>query len=51
MQFSFSPIPDAEAATTLANISSNYTAGNMITTGVAIVVLVAVLCAVIFIVW
>ena len=50
MEFIFN-IPDAQAATTLANISSDYSAGNMITTGVAIVVLVAVLCAVIFIVW
>lgn len=50
MEFAFN-IPDAQAATTLANISSDYSAGNMITTGVAIVVLVAVLCAVIFIVW
>jgi formate hydrogenlyase subunit 3/multisubunit Na+/H+ antiporter MnhD subunit len=50
MEFSFI-IPDAQAATTLANISSNYSTGNMITTWVAIVVLVAVLCAVIFIVW
>lgn len=44
-------IPTAEAATTLADISGNYSTGNMITTGVAIVVLVAVICAVLFIVW
>jgi hypothetical protein len=49
MQFDFS-IPTAEAAT-LADVSSNYSTGNLITTGVAIVVLVAVLCAVLFIVW
>ncbi len=42
---------DANAATTLADVSSNYSAGNMITTGVAIVVLVAIICAVLFIVW
>lgn len=51
MTFSFSTIPDASAATTLAEVSSNYSAGNMITTGVAIVVLVAIICAVLFIVW
>lgn len=50
MNFDFS-IPNASAATTLADISSNYSAGNMITTGVAIVVLVAIICAVLFIVW
>jgi bacteriorhodopsin len=50
MEFAFT-IPDAQAATTLANISSDYSTGNMITAWVAIVVLVAVLCAVIFIVW
>jgi len=44
-------IPTAEAATTLADISGNYSTGNMITTGVAVVVLVAVICAVLFIVW
>jgi hypothetical protein len=49
MQFDFS-IPTAQAAT-LADVSSNYSTGNMITTGVAIVVFVAVLCAVLFIVW
>lgn len=51
MEFSFTSIPNAEAATTLADISSNYSTGNMITTGVAIVVLVAIICAVLFIVW
>ena len=51
MTFSFSTIPSANATTTLADISSNYSAGNMITTGVAIVVLVAIICAVLFIVW
>ncbi len=51
MEFSFVTIPTAEAATTLADISSNYSTGNMITTGVAIVVLVAIICAVLFIVW
>ncbi len=35
----------------LADVESNYSAGEMITTGVAIVVFVAVLCAVLFIVW
>ena len=50
LAFDFS-IPTAEAATTLADISGNYSTGNMITTGVAIVVLVAVICAVLFIVW
>lgn len=51
MDFAFS-IPTVHAATTtLADVPSNYSAGNMITTGVAIVVLVAVLCAVLFIVW
>ncbi len=49
MDFSFAPT--AHAAATLADVSSNYTAGNMITTGVAIVVLVAIICAVLFIVW
>lgn len=44
-------IPTAEAATTLADISGNYSTGNMITTWVSIVVLVAVICAVLFIVW
>jgi hypothetical protein len=50
MEFSF-VVPDVQAATTLADVSGNYTAGNMITTGVAIVVLVAIVCAVLFIVW
>jgi Type IV secretion system pilin len=50
MNFSFA-IPDASAATTLADVSNTYSAGNMITTGVAIVVLVASICAVLFIVW
>jgi hypothetical protein len=49
MNFSF--ITPANA-TTLADISSNnYSTGNMVTSAVAIVVLVAVLCAVLFIVW
>jgi hypothetical protein len=51
MEFSFTSIPDASAATTLADVGSNYSTGNMITTGVAIVVLVAIICAVLFIVW
>ncbi len=38
-------------ATGLADVGNNYSAGEMITTGVAIVVFVAVLCAVLFIVW
>lgn len=50
MDFAFT-IPTAQAATTLADIAPSYSAGNMITTGVAIVVLVAVICAVLFIVW
>lgn len=50
MTFDFS-IPTAEAATTLANVSSNYSTGDMVSTGVAIIVLVAVICAVLFIVW
>jgi Type IV secretion system pilin len=50
MEFNFA-IPDAQAATSLANISGDYSAGNMITTGVAVVVLVAIICAVLFIVW
>ncbi|MBP6981405.1 hypothetical protein KBB25_01370 [Candidatus Gracilibacteria bacterium] len=50
MDFAFS-IPTAHADYTLANVPDSYSAGNMITTGVAIVVLVAVLCAVLFIVW
>lgn len=51
MKFSFA-IPDVSAeGFTLANVSTNYSAGNMITTGVAIVVLVAIICAVLFIVW
>jgi len=44
-------IESANAAQSLADISGNYTAWEMITTGVAIVVFVAVLCAVLFIVW
>ncbi len=52
MEFSFTSIPDASAdAMTLADVSSNYSTGNMITTGVSIVVLVAIICAVLFIVW
>ena len=43
-------IPTANA-TGLADVGNNYSAGEMITTGVAIVVFVAVLCAVLFIVW
>ncbi len=50
MDFAFS-IPTVQAAATLADVPQNYSAGNMVTTGVAIVVLVAVLCAVLFIVW
>lgn len=50
MEFAFT-IPNANAATSLANIGNTYTPGNMITTGVAIVVLVAIICAVLFIVW
>lgn len=39
------------SAAGLDEIGPNYSAGEMITTGVAIVVFVAVLCAVLFIVW
>jgi hypothetical protein len=46
----FSFVESAQAAG-LADVGSNYSAGEMITTGVAIVVFVAVLCAVLFIVW
>lgn len=48
--FSFG-VESVNAAGTLADVGGNYSAGEMITTGVAIVVFVAVLCAVLFIVW
>lgn len=42
---------DSASAAGLADVGNNYSAWEMITTGVAIVVFVAVLCAVLFIVW
>lgn len=42
---------DTANASGLADIGNTYSAGEMVTTAVAIVVFVAVLCAVLFIVW